>query len=122
MNRIIERLEEIVQNAPKRESIGHTDEEKERYYNTLEASEDAFLEIAEETFRDHSWLEPGLLEEICRLAIKEDEAYVDGEDKCYSNYQDRLPFRLYEALEFHTIPIPNMLYDEIKRHLPKIRI
>ncbi|MBP5184449.1 MAG: hypothetical protein J6113_05015 [Lachnospiraceae bacterium] len=122
MDSIVERLEEIVQNAPKRENIGCSDEEKEKYYNTLEAAEDAFLEIAEETVHDHRWLEPGLLEEVCRLAIKEDEAYVDGEDKGYSNYQDRLPFRLYEMLEFYTIPIPKMLHDEIKRHLPKIRI
>ena len=48
--------------------------------------------------------------------------YVDGEDKRYSNYQDRLPFRLYENLNFWTIPIPEILIDEIRKHLPKIKL
>ena len=69
------------------------------------------------------WREPGLLEEVCGLAIKEDGVYVyREEDKAYLNYQDRLPFRIYEYLEFQTIPIPKMLLDEIREHLPGIRL
>ena len=122
MNTIIARLEAIVENVPSRDSRGNSDEEIEQFFNTLEAAEDAFLEIVEEINQGDLWLEPGLLDEICRLAIKEDGAYVDGEDKGYSNYQDRLPFRLYENLNFWTIPIPEILIDEIRKHLPKIKL
>ena len=52
--------------------------------------------------------------------IKEDGVYVDGEE--YSHYQERLPFRLYDSLEFWTIPVPKLLIDEIRKHLPKIRL
>ena len=122
MNKIIERLEEIVENVPSKDSRGHSEEQKEEYYNTLEMAEDAFLDIVEEVLQGKLWLEPGLLDEICNLAIKEDGVYVDGEDKGYSNYQDRLPFRLYENLNFWTIPIPKILIDEIRKHLPKIKL
>ena len=122
MNNIIARLEEIVENVPSRDCRSHSEEQKEEYYNTLEAAEDAFLDVAEEIVPGKLWLEKGLLDEICRLAIKEDGAYVDGEDKEYSNYQDRLPFRLYEFLDFWTIPIPKLLTDEIRKHLPKIKL
>ena len=122
MNKIIERLEEIVENVPSKDSRGHSEEQKEEYYNTLGMAEDAFLDIVEDILQGKLWLEPGLLDEICNLAITEDRAYVDGEDKGYSNYQDRLPFRLYENLNFWTIPIPEILIDEIRKHLPKIKL
>ncbi len=121
MNTIIDRLEDIVENVLARDSRGNSDEEKEQFYNTLEAAEDAFLDIVEkEIVLGDLWLEPGLLDEICRLAIKEDGVYVDGEE--YSHYQERLPFRLYDSLEFWTIPVPKLLIDEIRKHLPKIRL
>ena len=120
MNTIIARLEAIVENVPSRDSRGNSDEEIEQFFNTLEAAEDAFLEIVEEINQGDLWLEPGLLDEICRLAIKEDGVYVDGE--AYSHYQERLPFRLYDHLEFWTIPVPELLIDEIRKHLPKIRL
>ena len=120
MNTIIARLEAIVENVPSRDSRGNSDEEIEQFFNTLEAAEDAFLEIVEEINQGDLWLEPGLLDEICRLAIKEDGVYVDGEE--YSHYQERLPFSLYDHLEFWTIPVPELLIDEIRKHLPKIRL
>lgn len=120
MNTIIARLEAIVENVPSRDSRGNSDEEIEQFFNTLEAAEDAFLEIVEEINQGDLWLEPGLLDEICRLAIKEDGVYVDDEE--YSHYQERLPFRLYDHLEFWTIPVPELLIDEIRKHLPKIRL
>ena len=120
MNTIIARLEAIVENVPSRDSRGNSDKEIEQFFNTLEAAEDAFLDIVEEINQGDLWLEPGLLDEICRLAIKEDRVYVDGEE--YSHYQERLPFRLYDHLEFWTIPVPELLIDEIRKHLPKIRL
>ena len=122
MQKIVDRLKDIVENVPSRDLRGNSEEEKKQYYDTLEAAEDAFLDVVEEIKLGNLWLEPGLLDEICRLAIKEDGAYVDGEDKAYSNYQDRLPFRLYERLEFWTIPIPKLLLEEIRKHIPKIRL
>ena len=53
---------------PSRDSRGNSDEEIEQFFNTLEAAEDAFLEIVEEINQGDLWLEPGLLDEICRLA------------------------------------------------------
>ena len=122
MNEIIAKLEKIVESAPSRDCRGNTDEEIKRYYDSLEATEDAFLAVVEEIPPKDLVLKPGSLYKICCLAIKEDASYVDGEDKCYSDYQDRLPFRLYEQLEWWTVPIPKMLIEEIKRHLPKIRL
>lgn len=122
MHKIVDRLKDIVENVPSRDLRGNSEEEKKQYYDTLEAAEDAFLDVVEEIKLRNLWLEPGLLDVICRLAIKEDGAYVDGEDKAYSNYQDRLPFRLYEHLEFWTIPIPKLLLEEIQKHIPKIRL
>ncbi|MCR5324114.1 MAG: hypothetical protein K6E85_12680 [Lachnospiraceae bacterium] len=123
MNNIIARLEEIIENVPARDSRGNSDEEKEKYYNTLEDAEDAFLDVMEEIFPEDLWLEPGLLDEICGLAIKVDNrSYVDGEDKGYSHYQERLPFRIYDRLEFLTIPVPELLMVEIRKHLPNVRL
>ena len=122
MNDIFSRLEAIIENVPSRDCRNHSEEQKEKYYNTLEAAEDAFLDVVEEIVPKNIWQEKGVLDEICRLAIKEDGAYVDGEDKEYSNYQDRLPFRLYENLNFWTIPIPGLLIDEIRKHLPEIKL
>ena len=122
INEIIVKLQEIVDSVPARDKRGKTDEEIEEFYNSLEAVEDAFLEVVEEISPDNLCLEQGLLDQICRLAIKADGVYVDGEDKDYSGYQDRLPFRLYEQLEWWTVPIPKLLMDEIKRHLPNARL
>ena len=36
MNKIIERLEEIVENVPSKDSRGHSEEQKEEYYNSLD--------------------------------------------------------------------------------------
>jgi len=80
------------------------------------------LVLKKDILQGKLWLEPGILDEICRLAIKEDGAYIDGVDKGFSHYQDRLPFRLYENLNFRTIPIPKILIDEIRKHLPKIKL
>ena len=122
MNDIIVRLEKILGNMPARSSRGRSDEEKDRYYDLLEACEDDFIDVVEEVIKEGHWPEPGLLDAICSLAIKEDGAYVDGEDRAWSGYQDRLPYRLYESLEYWTIPVPKMLIEEIKKHLPEIRI
>ena len=121
MNDIIARLEKIVENVPSRDSRGNSDEEIKNFHDTLEAAEDAFLDIVEEINQeDNLWLEPGLLDEICRLAIKEDGVDVDGEE--YSHYQERLPFRIYDRLEFWTIPVPELLMTEIRKHLPNVRL
>ncbi len=122
MEEIIARLEAIADSAPARDMRGTTNEEIEAYYNTLEAAEDAFLDVVEEIPIDDLCLKPGFLDMICSLAIKEDGSYVDGEDKAYSNYQDRLPFRLYEYLEWWTVPIPKLLMDELRRHVPKLKL
>lgn len=122
MEEFIARLEAIVDSAPARDMRGTTDEEIEAYYNSLEAAEDAFLDVVEEIPKKDLCLKPGFLDKICSLAIKEDGSYVDGEDKVYSNYQDRLPFRLYENLEWWTIPIPKLLMDELRRHVPNVRL
>ena len=42
MNTIIARLEKIVENVPTRDSRGNSDEEIKKFYDTLEAAEDAF--------------------------------------------------------------------------------
>jgi len=117
MDDIIIGFEKIIGNVPARSSRGCSDEEKERYYNLLEAAEDDFIEVVEKVIKEGRWQEPGLLDAICSLAIKEDGAYVDGEDREWSGYQDRLPFRLYESLEYWTVPVPKMLIEEIKKHL-----
>ena len=122
INEIIVRLQEIVDSVPTRDKRGNTDEEIEEFYNSIEAIEDAFIEVVEDISPDNLCLKPGLLDQICRLAIKADGVYVEGEDKDYSGYQDRLPFRLYEQLEWWTVPIPKLLMDELKRHLPNIRL
>ncbi len=122
MKEIIERLQKIVDGVPARDNRGKTDQEKENYYNTLEEAEDAFLEVVEEIPPRDLCLKKEFLEMICGLAIKEDGSYVDGEDKAYSHYQDRLPFRLYEHLEWWTIPIPKMLMDELRRHVPHLKL
>lgn len=118
MNEIIVRLQEIVDSVPTRDKRGNTNGEIEEFYNSIEAIEDAFIEVVEDISPADLCLKPGLLDKICRLAIKADGVYVDGEDKNYSGYQDRLPFRLYDQLEWWTVPIPKLLIDEIKRHLP----
>ena len=122
INEIIVRLQEIVDSVPTRDKRGNTDEEIEEFYNSIEAIEDAFIEVVEDISPDDLCLKPGLLDQICRLAIKADGVYVDGEDKKYSGYQDRLPFRLYDQLEWWTVPIPKLLMDELKRHLPNTRL
>ena len=118
---IIARLKTIVDNVPARDKRGNSETEIEEFYNAIEASEDAFMDVVDEIPPDDLCLNREFLDQICRLAIKADGSYVDGEDKCYSHYQERLPFRLYDRLEWWTIPIPKLLTDEIKRHLPNIR-
>ena len=122
MNEFIARLKMIVDSFPSRDKRGDSEGEIEEFYNSIEAAEDAFMDVVDEISPNDLCRNRDFLDMICRLAIEADSVYIDGEDKSYSNYQERLPFRLYDRLEWWTIEQPKLLTDEIKRHLPNIRL